>query len=67
MCVLYLVDSSYPGTHSGTQTMYFSEPSGKRGHRSEPSGKGGHMSSPRECKQTKKWRSENADIVDSTL
>ena len=28
-CVVDLVDSSYPGTHTGTQTMCFSEPSGK--------------------------------------
>ena len=58
MCVVYLEPSSYPGTHPGThprtQTMNFSEPSGKRGHRSEPSGKRGHMASPRECKQTRK-------------
>ena len=44
-----------PGTHPrGTQTMNFSEPSGKRGHRSEPSDKRGHMASPRECKETRK-------------
>ena len=43
-CILSLPVSSYPGTHSGTKTMNFSEPSGKRGNRS----------SPREQKQTKK-------------
>ena len=43
-CILWIPVSSYPGTHPGTQTMSFSEPSGKRGRRS----------SPREWKQTKK-------------
>ena len=53
-CILSLPVSSYPGTHPGTQTMNFSEPSGKRGRRSEPSGKRGRRSSPHEWKQTKK-------------
>ena len=44
MCVVYLEPSSYAGTHPVTQTMNFSELSGKRGHRSSLLG----------CKQTKK-------------
>ena len=35
-CILSLPVSSYPGTHPGTQTINFSEPSGKRGRRSSP-------------------------------
>ena len=51
---LSLPVASYPGTHPGTQTISFPEPSGKRGNRSEPSGKRGRWSSPRERKQMKK-------------
>ena len=29
-CILWIPVSSYPGTHRGTQTMNFSDPSGKR-------------------------------------
>ena len=53
-CILWIPVSSYPGTHPGTQTMNFSEPSGKRGNRSEPSGKRGRRSSPREREQMRK-------------
>ena len=51
-CILSLPVSSYSGTHPGTQTMNFSEPSGKQGNRSEPSGKRPRRSSPRNRKQS---------------
>ena len=52
--ILSLPVSSYPGTHPGTQTMNFSEPSGKRGNKSEPSGKRSRRSSPSRTERNEK-------------